>query len=105
MPGFEATRYCSSTRDALAIPREIRYALVVHFTKSTQLPAPRSSLIQQTSQTTMTTTRYRKISALPGTGRRATFVGRFVLSMMLLSGCVSWDVDDLQLDPVRVVEE
>src|SRR5215208_5995765 len=44
-------------------------------------------------------------SALPGIGRRATFVGMLGLSMVLLSGCVSWDVHDLELDPVRVVEE
>src|SRR5689334_19401815 len=57
---------------------------------------------------TISTANQSNHSALPGTGSRATFVGRFGrfgVSMMLLSGRLLRDVDDLELEAVRVVEE
>ncbi len=63
--------YCSSTREAFAIPREIRYAAVVHFMNSTHVLESTRSDASATIATTTAMTAHHSHSALPGIGRRA----------------------------------
>src|SRR5262245_12808578 len=86
----------------------MRYAKVITVVARTNVFASTASLAAQMIANTISTANHNAHSAFPGIGRRATFVGRFGrfgVSMTLLSGRLLRDVDDLQLEAVRVVEE
>src|SRR5207253_10724473 len=67
--------YCSRTRLALAIPREIRYAAVSQVVATAHPWASKLSVEAQTIARTISTIAQAANSAFPGTGRIAPIVG------------------------------
>src|SRR5919201_4059279 len=70
--------YCSSTREAFAIPREIRYANVIAAVAVTKPPASTASLAAQMIANRISTKNHIAHSALPGIGRGAP-VGQLMI--------------------------